>query len=205
MMQWAADILKGSKYEKLFPYGKPTKGWCYGWLERSRFLLGSLMPLEDPRANWFTDENLTTYFEVARDVFINAGVARLNPDYDPNEPFSQEIMITAPKRLCSYDERKMELNCTKASKGNIDRTIGNDPEDDNTAIVTKSHKCGSDVCDRLGDGMALLVIIVFNFGESFKLAWASHYVCDDILDDEGNPLVWRYNSNAKGSVNEECC
>jgi hypothetical protein len=146
---------------------------------------------------------MKSYLQVAGDVLINAGVAKLNPDYDPNELFSQEIIITAPERLCSYDEPKIELDCTKVGKGNTNRTIRNGPEDDNTAIITKLDKRGSTFCGRLGDGRALPVFIDFKPGDSFEPSWASHYVSDDILDDERKQLAWRCNINAKGSVNEE--
>jgi hypothetical protein len=131
------------------------------WLERCQFLLGPLRPLEDRRVDWFTDANLVRYFEVARDVLINAGVSKFNPDYDPDEPFSQEIIITAPERLCSFDETKMELDCTKAGKGNTNRTIKAGVNDDNTVIVTKCDKCGSAICGRLGDGRARVYCLQF--------------------------------------------
>jgi hypothetical protein len=45
----------------------------------------------------------------------------------------------------------------------------------------------------------------YAFGDSYEPAWAPHYVCYDILDKDGNPLPWRYISNAKGSTTEEFC
>ena len=45
----------------------------------------------------------------------------------------------------------------------------------------------------------------FNSGDSFEPAWAPHYVSDDIFDNDGKPIAWRYTNNAKGSVNEEFC
>ena len=99
----------------------------------------------------------------------------------------------------------MEMDCTKAGKGKTDRTIRAGLTDDNTAIVTKSDKCGSAVCGRLGDGRSLPVFIVFNSSDSFEPAWAPHYVSEDIYDNEVNPLPWRYISNPKGSVNEDFC
>jgi hypothetical protein len=43
-------------------------------------------------------------------VLLNAGVAVVNPDFDPELPYSQELMITEPARICSYDETKVELH-----------------------------------------------------------------------------------------------
>ncbi len=67
-------------------------------------------------------ENLTTYFEVARDVLLGAGVAIRNPDYDPEVPYSEEIIITRPEWIGSYDETKMELDCTRGGAGFRDRS-----------------------------------------------------------------------------------
>ncbi len=68
-------------------------------------------------------ENLATYFEVARDVMLDARVAARIPDYDPEIPYREQILITHPERICSYDETKMELDCTKGGAGRRDRYI----------------------------------------------------------------------------------
>ncbi len=41
------------------------------------------------------------YFKIGRDVMINAGVAVLNPYFDPDLPYSDETIITAPSVLAS--------------------------------------------------------------------------------------------------------
>ncbi len=63
------------------------------------FLTGPLRPLEETRAAWYTESNLEKYFKVARDAMLKAGVAVLNDDFDPNKPYSEEILITAPERI----------------------------------------------------------------------------------------------------------
>jgi hypothetical protein len=68
------------------------------------FLTGHLRPLEQAREEWYTKQNLETYFDVARDVLINVGVAVNNPTYEPSEPYSKELIIVGPGRICSYDE-----------------------------------------------------------------------------------------------------
>jgi len=56
-----------------------------------------------------------------------------------------------------------------------------------------------------GDGRPLPVFIVFAPGDSFEPAWCLDVVSDNVLDNEGNPLPWRYISNAKGSVTDDFC
>ena len=77
------------------------------------FLTGSLRPLEQTRAEWHTAENLKTYFEVVKGVLLKAGVAVPHPDFDPELPYSEELLITKPERIGSYDETRVELDCTR--------------------------------------------------------------------------------------------
>jgi len=37
-------------------------------------------------------------------MLLDAGFDVLNPAYDPSAPYSEEIIITRPERICSYDE-----------------------------------------------------------------------------------------------------
>jgi len=143
--------------------------------------------------------------EVSKGVLLKAGVSVVNPDYDPEVPYSQEILITHPERICSYDQTKMELECAKGGKGRKDWTLKAGPDDDGTTVVTKSDKCAFAVCGRLGDGRSLPVFMCFASGDSYEPSWAPHNVCEDILDKDDNPLPWRYISNAKGSITEEYC
>ncbi len=117
-------------------------------------------------------------------MLLKAGVAVLNPDFDPELSYSEELIITKPERICSFDETKVELDCTKGGKGKKDRT-SRVPNDDGTTVVTKSDKCASAVCGRLGDGKGLPVLVCFALGDSYAPAWAPHYVSDDIKKKRG--------------------
>ncbi len=112
-MKRAKEAIEGTDYAQYFKNGKPTRGWFYGWLRRMEFLTGNLRPLEQTRSEWYTAENLQIYFDVAKGVLLKAGVAVANPDFDPELPYSQEILIIKPGQICSFDETKVELDCTK--------------------------------------------------------------------------------------------
>ena len=92
----ANEAIKDMDYAEYFVDGKPTIGWYKGWLKRIAFGTEVLRPLEQTRHEWFTPENLDTYFEVARDALLDAGMIFRNPHYDPQVPFSEEIIITRP-------------------------------------------------------------------------------------------------------------
>ena len=149
------------------------------------FLAGHLRPLEQTRESWYTTENLELYLDVAKDVLIKAGVDVPNPSFDPDVPYSEELLIVAPERIFSYDETRVELDCTDPSKGASGRIVRTCGKDDGTSIVTKSSKSAFAVCGRLGDGRPLLVYIVFNSGDSFEPEWATHVVSDTIFDKDG--------------------
>ncbi len=143
VMKWAAKAIAGTDPDSYFPAGTPTRGWYRGWLKRIKFLTRSLRPLELTRKEWFTAENLATYFEISKGVLSNTGVAVVNLDYDPNVPYSEEILITKPERICFYDETKMQLDCTRGGKGRTYNNVRWIPEDDGTTVATKSDKCTS--------------------------------------------------------------
>ena len=207
IMHWAAEeISDRPDLMALFPPdGKPTRGWYRGWLKRMEFGTGPLRPLELTRAEWYTEENLKLYFEVAMDVLLKAGVAELNPSFDPNVEFSQAIIITHPERICSFDETRVELDCTHGGKGKTDTYVRAGADDDGEAAVTKSGKTATAVCGRTGDGKSLPVYIVFNSGEEYDVTWTKEVSSTELFDKEGNPLSWQYISNTKGSLTEEFC
>jgi len=137
VLKWAAEAIEGVDAASYFPDGKPTKGCYHGWLRRMEFLTGALRPLKLTTKELYTAENLATYLNVSKGVILKAGVAVVNPDYDPEVPYSQEILIIHPDRICSYDETKMELDCTKGGKGRKDRTLKAGPDDDGSMVVTE--------------------------------------------------------------------
>ncbi len=79
-----------------------------------KFTTGTLMPLDQTSKEWFTEEYLASYFEVARDELLNFGAAIVNPDFEPDVPYSQEIHITRPELIYSHDETRLELECTRS-------------------------------------------------------------------------------------------
>lgn len=208
---WCRQLVEGTPYHNNFldaeKKERPTAydGWYRGFLERNGFLTGPMRPLEMTRAEWFTAENLEKYYRVAKDLLVDAGVAEINPHYDPNLEYSEEIVITHPERICSYDETKVELDCTSGGKGKTDTFIRDGRTDDGTGVVTKTGKCASAACGRMGDGRTLPVYMVLASGEEVSGAWTPELEAPDIFDKEGNTLKWRYTSNVKGSVDSEFC
>jgi hypothetical protein len=141
---------------------------------------------------WLTEQKLVDYYEVAKGVLLKVGVARVNPDFQPDVPYNQEILITHPKRITSYDETKLGMDCTKGGKGKGDMIVRACHADDGEGVVPKTTSCASATCGRRGDGKALPPMIVFSFGETWDHEWSPHIVYDDLKDKDGNPLPWRY-------------
>ncbi len=92
-------------------------------------------------------------------MLLDAGVVVRNPNYDQEIPYSEEIIITRPERISSYDETKMELDCTRGGAGSRDRFVRARLEDEGEAAVTKSSCSASVACGELGDGRALSVLL----------------------------------------------
>ena len=66
---------------------------------------------------------MVTYFKVAKDVLLDAGMVFRNPNYDLEIPYYEKIMITRPEQICSSDETKMELDFTRGGAGSRDRFV----------------------------------------------------------------------------------
>ena len=105
-----------------------------------------LRPLEQTRSEWYPASNLAIYFEVSRDVLLDVGMDVRKPDYDSESPYSKKILITHRERICSYDETKTELDCTKGGAGKRDRYIRGPIKDDGEKVVTKSSYCAFAAC-----------------------------------------------------------
>eukprot|EP00873_Tetraselmis_striata_P020529 jgi/Tetstr1/440793/TSEL_029100.t1 len=101
-------------------------------------LIGHLKPMEMARHEWLTEHNLADYYEVAKGVLLKVGVARVNPDFQPDVPYGQEINITHLERITSYDETKLELECTKGGKGKGDMIVRACHADDGEGVVPKT-------------------------------------------------------------------
>ena len=203
--KWCTEEIQGTDIVNNFPEGKATQGWYKGFLRRQGFLTGSVRPLEMTRAEWFTEDNLRTYYDVAAGVLTIAGVAEPNTSFNPNLPYSEQLIITHPERIVSFDESKLEVDGTRGGKGKTDRITRVGIEDDGECTVPKSDKVATATCGRIGDGKALPAFIVFNSGEEFDVAWAPHYESDIIDPRTGNKIAWRYSSNHKGSMTEDLC
>jgi hypothetical protein len=77
-------MIKGIDYEQNFDEGQASEGWYRGFLRRHNFLTRAEYLLEMKRHKWLTLGNLELCFDVCATMFVKAGVARVNPDYDPN-------------------------------------------------------------------------------------------------------------------------
>ena len=157
---WCTELIKDTPCATRFRDGKASEGWYRGFLRRTGMTTGTERPLEITRAEWYNEKNLTTYYDVAEGVLVNAGVATKNPHYNPNDPYSQSIFITRPERIVSFDETRLELDCTRTSKAKTDRMVRDGLEDRGETLAVKSSCTASAVCGRTGTGMLVLNAMV---------------------------------------------
>jgi hypothetical protein len=150
VMARATHLIQGTQYEHNFEKGQALEGWYRGFPRRHNFLTGAERPLEMTRHEWLTLGNLETYFVVCAEVLVKAGVAHVNPSYDPNVKGSELVFIDKPHLVASFDETKVALDSTTASKGKQDRGLRAWVEDDEECFVTKSSSCATVVCGRVG-------------------------------------------------------
>jgi hypothetical protein len=105
------------------------------------FYVDTFSSLEMTRHEWLTLGNLGTYFDVCAEVLVKAGVAHLNPNYDPNVKGSEPVFINKPHLNASFDETKVALDSTTASKGKQDRGLRAWMEDDGECFMQYLSSC----------------------------------------------------------------
>lgn len=71
-------------------------------------------------------------------------------------------------------------------------------------LATKSSCTATAVCGRTGEGVGPSVYIVFNSGTRMAGGWTRDFA-SEVMDADGKPIKWRFNSNEKGSLTEEGC
>jgi hypothetical protein len=103
-MAWATHLIKGTCYGLNFDEGQASEVWYSGIIHKHNFLIGAQRLLEMARHEWLALGNLETYLDVYAEVLVKVGVARANPDYNPNVEGSEPIFIDKPHLITSFDD-----------------------------------------------------------------------------------------------------
>ena len=88
VMAIANSQIIGCAAEAPWPNGV-TDHWYYRFLDSHDLTTGTYRPLEISRAQWTTSKNMMAHYAVLEEVFLEAGVAIKNPDYDATKPYLQ--------------------------------------------------------------------------------------------------------------------
>jgi hypothetical protein len=131
VMGWATELIKGSPHVASFRDGRATDGWYRSFLKRQGLKTGAERPLETTRAQWLSEDNLKSYYDTAAGILV----AVTTEDYNADDPASLPITITHPERIFSYDETRLELDCTVGGKGKADRQVRAGKHDDGEVRV----------------------------------------------------------------------
>jgi hypothetical protein len=207
--------IEGTEYADHFPNGVTT-GWYYGWLERQGLRTGHMQPIEITRQKWLTSGNLKRYYEVLAAMLVKAGIARWNPDFDEDVPYSEVVLFIHPQRLTSHDETDTSLNADFSSKKNSNRGILDGRSDDGAVLGHKAGMKISATIGRTGAGEATPPYFCFASGKGWEPGWAlgppdadgvrhPPQLTNIAKDVHGVPLPAIYSHNATGAMNSEKC
>ena len=203
--------------DHLLEDGVVTDGWYYRFLARNKLNTGNFQPIETSRAEWCTPENMKKYYDIAAQVFLDAGIAEKNPKYDPDVPYDftkpydaqplecQPVIVTKPHRLASYDETDATLDQTDKSKKNTDRIILGGKDDTGAVKATKSSVKITLVGGRIGKN-ALPAYVNFGTGDSHQAHWGRNPPMANVVKGADGKKVEPIIAHSKtGAMNSERC
>jgi hypothetical protein len=124
IMKYVNTLAAGTPIADKLKHKEVRRHWYYNWLRRcSRLTTGNLTPLEMSRAQWATAANAKKHYDLLAEIFVDATVATPNPDYNPDEPYSERLLITKPDRIFSMDETRLTYDASEKNKANKNRSI----------------------------------------------------------------------------------
>ncbi|KAK3248159.1 hypothetical protein CYMTET_42368 [Cymbomonas tetramitiformis] len=186
---YANQMIEGTDIADKFEYGVVDNNWYYGFLDRFEMRTGNQRPLELTRGKWCTADNMHKHYEVVADALVEAKLAVPNPDFDESDPDSCKIHITKPKRVLSFDETRLTMDCTESSKSKQERIVKPEKEDDGEVLVNKGGGVASGVGGSTADGDSLAPLFIFGGADSYKAAW-TQAGCSEIDSDTGGHGSW---------------
>ena len=89
------QALKGTTYETSLKTGV-NRQWVRRFVKRNNMVLKSGRPCEERRAEWGTAKNLLTHYTIVMLKLLAMGAAVANPEYKPDVPYSEPILVTKP-------------------------------------------------------------------------------------------------------------
>ena len=182
--------------------------WYYRLLSNYSHVLetANQRPLEIDRARWCTAANIRDWYTMLATALVDAGVAIVNPDYDasadPESRAGQPIIITHPDRIFSFDESRVEMDMTKASKAKQERTLVDKTvprQERNETLAAKGGQNGTGVGGSTADGKALPGLFIFA-GAGLSPAMCKPTPNCDFYDADGKMLAAKFTANKKGGV-----
>mmetsp|Transcript_20914 Transcript_20914/g.35020 ORF Transcript_20914/g.35020 Transcript_20914/m.35020 type:complete len:556 (+) Transcript_20914:920-2587(+) len=198
-MGYAADkLVAGSEHEEKFADDHVSLSWYYRFLNRWGFLTGNKRPEELDRAKWCTAKNLLKHYDVVAQALLDAGIAVVNPEFDPllpydedlpaeQQPKCQPIFITDPTRIVSFDETSLSVDQTGTSKGSEERIVRDGVEDEGASLATKGDVSMTGVGGSNGAGQSLPPCFIYS-GASFRPEWCEGAPTSAIVDPSTGKL-----------------
>ena len=90
------NAIKGTEFEGILKNGV-TRQWVRRFSKRNGLHVRSGRPTEERRAAWGTSANLLKHYMLVAAKFQKMGAAISNPEYQPDVPYSEPILIITPE------------------------------------------------------------------------------------------------------------
>ena len=207
----ANRLLLGNPLLATFKHHALDSAWYYRMLSNYSHVLDTAnqRTLEIDRAKWCTAKNVLEWYTMLATAFVELNVAVKNPDFDsnanPQTHAGQPILITKPGRIISFDETRVEMDMTKASKSKKERTIVDKkaPQiDRQDSLAAKGGISGTGVGGSTANGRTLPALFIFS-GGGLKPEHCTPSPDSGFIDDSGRMHQAKFTANQKGGVDSD--
>ena len=154
--------VEGTPQQEQFKHKEMRKDWYYHFLKRSsKLTTANIRPLEAKRVAWATAANVSTHYDMLRDLMIDLGIAVKNASHDPHDKDSQEVIIVEPGRFVSMDETRLTNDSTEHNKFKNYRSIVGKRDDDCAVMVNKGSGNATAIGGSTAEGCDLPLFVIF--------------------------------------------
>jgi hypothetical protein len=179
--------------------------WYDRFLERHNLDSKAQRPLELKRHEWTKSNNLKRHYDIMEEVLLETGIGIKNPDFKPDEPLSEPVLIPTEKRgrIISFDETGLKLDCTETRRDRATRTATAGKGDTGETTKHKSSVRLTGVGGSTMAGDSIPPLFIWPSDGKVKGAWNLGESPVSTIVRDGKPLEAVHTGTPSGGMIDE--